>query len=73
MTTTRRSPIWGYVLAGASLVLTVTTGVGWLGEPFRLVHLVAIIGLGMTTGVLWMQAVSGARDVRGDKPGAPAA
>lgn len=73
MTTTPRSPIPGFVLAGAMLVLTVATGVGWLGEPLRLVHLVAIIGLGMTTGVLWMQAVSFARDVSGDKPDAPAA
>jgi len=73
MTTTPRSPIPGFVLAGALFLLTGATGVGWLGEPLRLVHLVAIIGLGMATGVCWMQAVFFARDVRGDKPDAPAA
>lgn len=73
MTTTPRSPIPGFVLAGALLVLTGATGVSWLGEPLRLVHLVSIIGLGMATGVCWMHAVSFARDVRGDKRDAPAA
>lgn len=73
MTTTPRSRIPGFVLAGALLVLTVATGVGWLDEPLRLVHLVAIIGLGMTTGVFWMQAMSRARGSRDDRPDPPAA
>ena len=73
MTTTPRSAIPGFALAGALLVLTGATGVGWLGQPLRLVHLVSIIGLGMATGVCWMQAVSYAREVRRDKPDAPTA
>jgi hypothetical protein len=50
-----------FVLAGLSLLFAVVRGVQWLGQPFRLVHLVTIIGLSMLTGVLWMQAVLGAR------------
>ena len=46
-----------FVLAGLSLIFAVVTGVEWLGQPLRLVHLVTIIGLSMLTGVLWMQAV----------------
>ncbi len=53
--------VLGFVLAGLSLVFAVVTGVQWLGQPFRLVHLVKIIGLGILTGVLLMQAVASAR------------
>ena len=73
MTTTSRSPVPGFALTGVLLVITVATGLGWLGQPFRLVHLVTIIGLGMATGVFWMQAMSRVRGFRGDKPDAPAA
>ena len=73
MTTGRRSAVPAFLLAGVALVVTVTTGVGWLGEPFRLVHLVTIIGMGMFTGVSWMQAVLRAQQRRVDKPDAPAA
>jgi len=50
-----------FVIAGLSLLFAVVRGVQWLGQPLRLVHLVTIIGLSMLTGVLWMQAVEGAR------------
>jgi hypothetical protein len=50
-----------FVIAGLSLLFAVVRGVQWLGQPLRLVHLVTIIGLSMLTGVLWMQAVLGAR------------
>ena len=50
-----------FVIAGLSLLFAVVTGVQWLGQPLRLVHLVTIIGLSMLTGVLWMQAVGSAR------------
>jgi hypothetical protein len=61
------------VVAGLSLVLAVATGVAWLGQPLRLVHLLTIIGLGMITGVSWMQAVLRARHERSSRTGAPAA
>ena len=50
-----------FVIAGLSLLFAVVTGVQWLGQPLRLVHLVTIIGLSMLTGVLWMQAVASTR------------
>jgi len=50
-----------FVLAALSLLFAVVSGVQWLGQPFRPVHLVKIIGLGMLTGVLWMQAVTSVR------------
>lgn len=64
MTTRTRSAIPAFVVAGLSLVIAVATGVGWLGQPLRLVHLLTIIGLIMTAGVLWMQAVGRARQER---------
>ena len=64
MTTTPRSATSAFVLAGLSLVVAVATGVEWLGKPLRLVHLVTIIGLSMTAGVMWMQAVWRARQGR---------
>ena len=53
-----------FVLAGLSLVLAVATGIEWLGQPLRLVHLLTIIGLSMTAGVSWSQAVWRARQER---------
>jgi hypothetical protein len=61
MRTSTRSAIPAFVLAGLSLVLAVATGVDWLGKPLRLVHLLTIIGLSMTAGVSWTQAVWRAR------------
>jgi hypothetical protein len=51
------------VIAGISLLLAVVTGVEWLGKPFRPVNLVTIIGMSMTAGVFWMQAMSRVRRV----------
>jgi hypothetical protein len=67
MTKQIRSATPAFVVAGISLALAVVTGVVWLGQPLRLVNLLTIIGLGMTTGVSWMQAVSRARQERGDR------
>ena len=64
MRTSTRSAIPAFVLAGLSLVLALATGIEWLGKPLRLVHLLTIIGLSMTAGVSWMQAVSRARRER---------
>jgi hypothetical protein len=61
MTTNFRSAVPTLVLAGLSLLLAVVAGVEWLGQPLRVVHLLTIIGLSMTAGVSWMQAVGRAR------------
>lgn len=45
-------------------MLAIVTGVAWLGQPLRLVNLVTIIGLGMTAGVSWTQAVLRVRQER---------
>lgn len=73
MTTTSRSALPTFVVAGISLLIAVTTGLEWVGKPFRLVQLVAIIGMGMFTGVVWMQAIFRARQNRNDSPRAPVA
>ena len=73
MTTNSRSALPAFVVAGISLLIAVTTGLEWVGKPFRLVQLVTIIGLGLFTGVSWMQAVCRARQNRDDRPRAPAA
>ncbi len=64
MTTKTRSAIPAFVLAGLSLMLAVVAGVEWLGKPLRMVNLLTIIGLGMTAGVSWTQAVWRARQDR---------
>jgi hypothetical protein len=67
MPTQIRSATPAFVVAGISLALAVVTGVAWLGQPLRLVNLLTIIGLSMTTGVSWMQAVSRVRQERNDR------
>ncbi|MGZ3333454.1 MAG: hypothetical protein ACXU9O_15150 [Gemmatimonadaceae bacterium] len=57
MTTGTRSAVPVFVLAAISLVLAVVTGIDWLGKPLRMVNLLTIIGLSMTAGVTWAQAV----------------
>jgi hypothetical protein len=57
VTSRRRSVVLEFVIAGISIVLAVTAGVAWLGQPLRLVQLVTIIGLSMTAGVSWARAV----------------
>lgn len=64
MTVPRRSPKPAFFAAGISLVLAVATGAAWLGQPLRLVQLITIIGLGMMTGVSWVQAVTLLRQAR---------
>jgi hypothetical protein len=73
MATPTGSPMTRFVLAGLSLLFAVVRGVEWLGQPLRLVHLVTIIGLGMLTGVLWMQAVASVRAPARRGNGEPAA
>jgi hypothetical protein len=68
MTTRTRSATPAFILAGISLVLAVVTGVAWLGQPLRLVNLLTIIGLGMTAGVSWTQAVWRARQASPSDP-----
>ena len=73
MKTNSRSALQAFLVAGVSLLVAVTTGLAWLGKPFRLVQLVTIIGLSMITGVSWMQAVFRARQNSDEKPRDPAA
>ena len=73
MTKNSRSALPTFVVAGIALLIAVTTGLEWVGKPFRLVQLVTIIGMGMLTGVAWMQAIFQARQNRDDRPRDPAA
>ena len=57
MTRSTRSIIRAFVTAGIAIMIAVATGVTWLGEPLRPVHLLTIIGLSMTAGVFWARAV----------------
>jgi hypothetical protein len=41
-----------------SIAVALATGAAWIGQPFRAVQLVTLVGLGMTAGVSWMQAVT---------------
>jgi hypothetical protein len=67
MATSTRSVVREFVLAGISIVLAVTAGIAWLGQPLRLVQLLTIIGLSMTAGVSWARAVWRARAEAGNK------
>lgn len=63
MIRTARSAVPTFAVAGLS-VLAVVAGVARLGHPLHLVQLLTIIGLSMTAGVAWAQAISRARDAR---------
>lgn len=67
MRTNTRSTIPLFMLAAISLVLAIVTGIDWLGKPLRMVNLLTIIGLSMTAGVTWAQAVSRVQQKRSDE------
>jgi hypothetical protein len=64
MATSTRSVATGFIVAGISIVLTVVAGLDWIGQPLRMVQLITIIGLSMTSGVSWAQAVMRLRERR---------
>jgi hypothetical protein len=64
MTSSTRSSVPAFVVAEISLMLAVVSGVEWLGKPLRMVNLLTIVGLSMTAGVSWMQAIWIARQER---------
>jgi len=47
-----------FLAAILSIVVALATGAAWIGQPFRAVQLVTLVGLGMTAGVSLMQAVA---------------
>ena len=57
MTNATRSALPMFLAAVVSLVVALATGAGWIGQPFRAVQLVTLVGLSMTSGVSLMQAV----------------
>jgi len=59
-----RSATPAFLLFGFALLIAIATGADWIGRPFRPVHLVTILGLGMTAGVTWMQAILRWRETR---------
>ena len=61
------------MLAGISVVVVVTAGIAWLGQPLRLVQLLTIIGLSMAAGVSWGRAVWIAQQARSGSADKPAA
>ena len=64
MIRTARSAVPTFAVAGLSVLLAVVAGVARLGHPLHLVQLLTIIGLSMTAGDAWAQAISRARDAR---------
>jgi D-lyxose ketol-isomerase len=65
-----RSPRLALALAVLSVVVAFVAGMEWLGQPLRLVHLLTIVGVSMTAGVSWAQAVHLARGARNAHMGA---
>jgi hypothetical protein len=57
MTSRNRSSVLAFIPAVVAIVVAFATGYAWIGRPFRLVQLVTILGLGLTAGVCWMQAI----------------
>jgi hypothetical protein len=58
MTTKVPSAKAAFLVTAISLLIAVATGASWIGRPFRAVQLVLILGLGMTAGVSWAQAIA---------------
>ena len=46
-----------FLAAVVSIVVALATGAAWIGQPFRAVQLVTLVGLSMTAGVSLMQAL----------------
>jgi hypothetical protein len=57
MTNATRSALPMFLAAVVSIVVALATGAAWIGQPFRPVQLVTLVGLGMTAGVSLMQAL----------------
>jgi hypothetical protein len=57
MTNATRSALPMFLAAVVSIVVALATGAAWIGQPFRAVQLVTLVGLGMTAGVSLMQAL----------------
>jgi hypothetical protein len=58
MTTKPPSAKAAFRITAISLLVAIATGASWIGQPFRAVQLVLILGLGMTAGVSWAQAIA---------------
>jgi hypothetical protein len=61
MTTRSRSIVPQFAIAALSILSAAFTGIAWLGQPLRMVHLLTIVGLSMTAGVAWAQAIQRVR------------
>ncbi len=57
MTNATRSALPLFLAAALSIIVALATGAAWIGQPFRAVQLVTLVGLGMTAGALWTQAL----------------
>lgn len=65
MTTKPRSAKSLFVVTAISLIVAVATGASWIGQPFRAVQLLMLLGLGATAGVSWAQAIARVREAPG--------
>ena len=57
MPNSSRSALPLFLAAAISIVVALTTGAAWIGQPFRAVQLVTLVGLSVTAGVSLMQAI----------------
>ena len=64
MTSSARTVIVSFVPAVIAIMIAVATGIAWLGQPLRLVHVVTLIGLSMVAGVSWARAIGRIRENR---------
>jgi len=46
-----------FLAAALSIIAALATGAAWIGQRFRAVQLVTLVGLGMTAGVSWTQSL----------------
>jgi hypothetical protein len=57
MTNATRSALPMFLAAAISIVVALATGAAWIGQPFRAVQLVTLVGLSITAGISLMQAL----------------
>lgn len=57
MTSRTRSSVLAFIPAVVAIMVAFASGYASLGQPFRLVQLVKILGLGLAAGVFWAQAI----------------
>jgi hypothetical protein len=63
----KKSPTRMFVIFALSWAIALVTGSGWIGRPLRWVWVLTLVGVGMSAGVAWAQAIATLRAARAQR------